>query len=52
MKNLKKISRENLKTITGGTVKMEHICITVYGCPRAACIYKGGNHGGGDVECL
>lgn len=53
MKNLKKIARQSLKTITGGRPPAESECIAC-GCPTSACYYKNGNGGGGgcaDIRC-
>ncbi|SFN84425.1 hypothetical protein SAMN05421594_4435 [Chryseobacterium oleae] len=51
MKNLKKISRENLKQVKGGLVKLEN-CVVLYGCPAntKTCYWKSAG-GGGDVVC-
>ena len=53
MKNLKKIERKSLKSITGGRPPAESECIAC-GCPTSACYYKNGNGGGGgcgDIRC-
>ncbi|WP_326982257.1 hypothetical protein VUJ46_18960 [Chryseobacterium sp. MYb264] len=53
MKNLKKISRENLKTVQGGSIKKES-CVEIYGCPSGTktCYWRNSGGGGGDVICV
>lgn len=53
MKNLKKIARKNLKSITGGRPPAGSECIAC-GCPTTVCYYKNGGGGGGgcaDILC-
>ena len=56
MKNLKKINRENLKSITGGRPPADGGC-SVASCPpgtKKTCYYRNGNGGGGgygDIIC-
>jgi hypothetical protein len=53
MKNLKKIARKSLKSITGGRPPAESECIAC-GCPTSTCYYRNGNGGGGgcgDIRC-
>ncbi|EQB90503.1 bacteriocin-like protein [Elizabethkingia anophelis] len=56
MKNLKKINRENLKSITGGRPPADGGC-SIASCPPGtrACYYRNGNGGGGsyaDIICV
>ncbi|WP_407482018.1 bacteriocin-like protein [Elizabethkingia meningoseptica] len=56
MKNLKKINRVNLKSITGGRPPAISECYNC-GCPvgTKSCYYKNGNGGGGgcaDIQCV
>lgn len=54
MKNLKKISRENLKQVKAGLIKKEG-CVELYGCPpeTKTCYWRNpGGGGGGDVICV
>ncbi|WP_164465194.1 bacteriocin-like protein [Chryseobacterium lactis] len=56
MKNLKRINRENLKSISGGRPPAGSDC-EACGCPAGTtvCYYKNGNGGGGgcgDVQCV
>ncbi|SUX47984.1 bacteriocin-like protein [Chryseobacterium indoltheticum] len=53
MKNLKKLNRENLKSITGGRPAAASECINC-GCPTTVCYYINGNGGGGgcgNIRC-
>lgn len=51
MKNLKKIARQNLKTITGGRPPAASECMAC-GCPTPICYYLNGNGGGGGCGTL